>query len=410
MSSDHMDTTTPGYLAFAACREHHNQWILARKTVPEFWASFPQASRDAWHKAAAAARADLTTQIASMQAAIENLTEGHPPVALDYTNHEGVRGVRRVKPLLIDYGTTDWHPEPGFLMPCWDMDRGAYRIYSLGGFHAWNGQPVDDTEARLRAENLELRKELAAMTERYTSAVTLKPAAREAFGKLREAMEALRVETMAVLEASPPEHRAVPASEPTLNLPAESFLADAERICGQERVLSQFAAPAWDEFNEDGRMHVAAIVREAKAEAYAEVEAATGAVANSADLGRLAASQWYSAQGYRGFDWNGLTVTQQHAWHAVVDFLRSPRQAPEIGSVNNEARIKMIKNLREANAVVMWSDGHREVIGKVDHLTERLDGSAHLRVLVWERQGLTWTPTARTEGIEVHLLTSIGSI
>lgn len=63
-------------------------------------------------------------------------------VTLDYTNYRGERALRTVTPWGVEWGTTDWHPEPGWLLTCYDHDRAACRVYALSGIHSWNGAPV----------------------------------------------------------------------------------------------------------------------------------------------------------------------------------------------------------------------------------------------------------------------------
>lgn len=66
-------------------------------------------------------------------------------VTLDYTNHRGERAMRTVTPASVDFGTTEWHPEPGLMIQCYDHDKAAVRVYSWSGVHSWNGVPVSTT-------------------------------------------------------------------------------------------------------------------------------------------------------------------------------------------------------------------------------------------------------------------------
>ena len=60
------------------------------------------------------------------------------PVWLVYTNWEGVTASRNIKPLYLWYGTTEWHPEPQWLIAGIDMETGNRRDFALAGF---NGPP-----------------------------------------------------------------------------------------------------------------------------------------------------------------------------------------------------------------------------------------------------------------------------
>ena len=52
-------------------------------------------------------------------------------IRLTYTNHRGEKTVRYIMPSSIRFGTTEYHPEPQWLMTCWDFERGAPRTYAL---------------------------------------------------------------------------------------------------------------------------------------------------------------------------------------------------------------------------------------------------------------------------------------
>lgn len=54
-----------------------------------------------------------------------------PAVELTYTNYRGETDTRRVSPIRIWYGATDWHPESQWLLQCYDCDRKAMRDYAL---------------------------------------------------------------------------------------------------------------------------------------------------------------------------------------------------------------------------------------------------------------------------------------
>lgn len=48
-----------------------------------------------------------------------------------YTNHRGETAVRRIQPYLVRYGTSQWHPEPGWLMYAIDLDRNVERGFAM---------------------------------------------------------------------------------------------------------------------------------------------------------------------------------------------------------------------------------------------------------------------------------------
>lgn len=60
------------------------------------------------------------------------------PVSVIYTNHRGERAVRRIVPELIRFGTTEWHPEPQWLLECHDAEKDAHRTFALAGVEKWS--------------------------------------------------------------------------------------------------------------------------------------------------------------------------------------------------------------------------------------------------------------------------------
>lgn len=63
-------------------------------------------------------------------------------VELDYTNHRGERAVRRVQPLGLRFESTEWHPEPQWVLQAFDLDRRAERSFALQDVHSWNPAAV----------------------------------------------------------------------------------------------------------------------------------------------------------------------------------------------------------------------------------------------------------------------------
>lgn len=66
-------------------------------------------------------------------------------VTLSYRNWRGEVSDRKIFPTGIRFGSTDWHPEPQWLLTAFDIEKGAYRDFALKDF----GQPMrceaDDT-------------------------------------------------------------------------------------------------------------------------------------------------------------------------------------------------------------------------------------------------------------------------
>lgn len=53
------------------------------------------------------------------------------PVEIGYTNWRGEYGRRRIIPLQVWFGATDWHPEPQWLLRAIDADRNAERDFAI---------------------------------------------------------------------------------------------------------------------------------------------------------------------------------------------------------------------------------------------------------------------------------------
>lgn len=60
-----------------------------------------------------------------------------PPVAIVYRNHRGVTGVLRVLPRVLRYGSSEWHPEPQWLLDALDVDKGQERTFALKDVLEW---------------------------------------------------------------------------------------------------------------------------------------------------------------------------------------------------------------------------------------------------------------------------------
>jgi len=62
-----------------------------------------------------------------------------PPVTLMYTNYRGETALRTILPKSIRFGSTEWHPEPQWLLLALDVEKNADREFALKDF----GQPSD---------------------------------------------------------------------------------------------------------------------------------------------------------------------------------------------------------------------------------------------------------------------------
>ncbi|TWD58148.1 hypothetical protein FB480_101903 [Agrobacterium vitis] len=58
------------------------------------------------------------------------------PITLTYTNYRGETSQRTIKPKRVWFGSTEWHPEPQWLLTAFDVDKGADRDFALKDFGA----------------------------------------------------------------------------------------------------------------------------------------------------------------------------------------------------------------------------------------------------------------------------------
>jgi len=52
-------------------------------------------------------------------------------ITFGYTNWRGEHGLRRAIPMGLTWGSTEWHPEQGWLLEAWDEDKQAIRQFAL---------------------------------------------------------------------------------------------------------------------------------------------------------------------------------------------------------------------------------------------------------------------------------------
>lgn len=113
------------------------------------------------------------------------------PMDFTYRNYRGKVEVRRVVPRGIRFGTSEWHPEPQWLLRAFDLDRQAEREFAMR--EMW---PVDfDAISALEAEAAEKQ---AAATEHQRLAASAQSAAH----RLRNKAKTLRRERLREAKAN----------------------------------------------------------------------------------------------------------------------------------------------------------------------------------------------------------------
>ena len=56
---------------------------------------------------------------------------------ISYTNWRGETSDRQITPIEIYYGSTEHHPEDGWLLKAFDHDKQAQRVFALTDMHTW---------------------------------------------------------------------------------------------------------------------------------------------------------------------------------------------------------------------------------------------------------------------------------
>lgn len=68
------------------------------------------------------------------------------PITITYTNWKGVTSERSIIPRGVWFGSTEWHPEPQWLVKALDVEKGAERDFALADFGR-RATPADDLRA-----------------------------------------------------------------------------------------------------------------------------------------------------------------------------------------------------------------------------------------------------------------------
>jgi hypothetical protein len=77
-----------------------------------------------------------------------------PPIKFQYTNYRGETAMRAVLLIRIEFGSTEWHPEPQWLLHGVDVDKAMSRTFALRDCNFTAGARAEDAAeiARLQAE------------------------------------------------------------------------------------------------------------------------------------------------------------------------------------------------------------------------------------------------------------------
>lgn len=76
-----------------------------------------------------------------VRAMIGESTLEEAAITVRYKNYRGDVGDRKIIPLGIEYGSTEYHPEKQWLLEVWDLDKRDYRTYALKDIEQWTSFP-----------------------------------------------------------------------------------------------------------------------------------------------------------------------------------------------------------------------------------------------------------------------------
>jgi len=100
-------------------------------------AALEDAVKEALCHANASASGETVSAQAPLQSAPIRDAIPNAAITIDYTNYRGERGLRRIVPQQIEFGSNKWHPEPQWLLKAWDCEKKAERLFAIGDIHRW---------------------------------------------------------------------------------------------------------------------------------------------------------------------------------------------------------------------------------------------------------------------------------
>lgn len=70
-------------------------------------------------------------------------------VTIDYTNWRGERAERYIRPIRVEWGSNEWHPNPQWLLIAHDAEKNAERAFALSGIHSWRQDEEETADETL---------------------------------------------------------------------------------------------------------------------------------------------------------------------------------------------------------------------------------------------------------------------
>ena len=79
-------------------------------------------------------------KIKQMEKSIMDANMGDRAVQFIYTNHRGLLSTRMVKPISVNFRSSEWHPIEQWLMLAFDYDKQAEREFAMRDIRNWKAR------------------------------------------------------------------------------------------------------------------------------------------------------------------------------------------------------------------------------------------------------------------------------
>jgi predicted DNA-binding transcriptional regulator YafY len=70
-------------------------------------------------------------------------------VEIIYVNYRGERAIRHILPENMYWGSSEYHPEPQYLLKAYDLDRQAYRDFAMKDISSWKNPQISSQPVTL---------------------------------------------------------------------------------------------------------------------------------------------------------------------------------------------------------------------------------------------------------------------
>ncbi|PWC96909.1 hypothetical protein [Azospirillum sp. TSO5] len=164
-------------------------WMCEDLILPDDKPLFTQVREHAERRAEAMHEGKPAWRVTPLYAAApgaQPAQDGAPPLEFGYTNWRGEYARRRVQPIRTFFGSTEWHPDPQWLMEATDLDKGEVRAFAVKDM-VFGAQPAQDT-----TETAECRRILEEMTALFEMDDEAQQPGTDSYTVLKQAQDFLR--------------------------------------------------------------------------------------------------------------------------------------------------------------------------------------------------------------------------